>query len=124
MRTESVGPVSNKQVLGNSSKQEMTRDINKKIKAQGQPDSLQGNKQYNRKELEEKVKESVKDINDIVGKIREGLSFKMHDKTDTLMVQVIDIKTGEVIKELPPEEILDLSARIQEMVGILIDEKV
>ncbi len=124
MRTESLGSVTNKQVLENGSKQEIMRDINNKVNAQGQPDSLQGNKQYNRKELEEKVKESVKDINDIVDKVKEGLSFKMHDKTDTLMVQVVDIKTREVIKELPPEEILDLSARIQEMVGILIDEKV
>ena len=40
------------------------------------------------------------------------------------MVQVIDVNTEEVIKELPPEEMLDLKARIHEMVGILIDEKV
>ncbi len=123
MRTESVGSVTSQQVLENNSKQALRRD-NNQINTQGQPDSLQDNKKYNRKKLEEKVKKSVEDINEIVDKVKEGLSFKMHDKTDTLMVQVIDIKTQEVIKELPPEEILDLSARIHEMVGVLIDEKV
>jgi len=40
------------------------------------------------------------------------------------MVQIVDLKTQEVIKELPPEEMLDLEAKIHEMVGLLIDEKV
>lgn len=63
-------------------------------------------------------------MNDIVEKVREGLQFRIHEDTERLMIQVIDVKTREVIKELPPEDMLDLSARIQEMVGILIDEKV
>jgi len=41
-----------------------------------------------------------------------------------MMVKVVDLNTDEVIKELPPEEMLDLQARIHEMVGILIDETV
>ena len=86
--------------------------------------SLQEKKEYNQKELEKEVRESVKDVNEIVDKVKEGLSFQIHEDTEELMVQVIDVNTEEVIKELPPEEMLDLKARIHEMVGILIDEKV
>jgi len=89
-----------------------------------QPESLQDKKEYNEKKLEEDVKESVKDINDIIEKVKEDLSFEVHDETDRMMVKVIDRKTKEVIKELPPEEMLDLSARIHKIVGLLIDEKV
>jgi flagellar protein FlaG len=40
------------------------------------------------------------------------------------MTQIIDIKTEEVIKEMPPEEMLDLAAKIHKMVGLILDEKV
>ena len=39
------------------------------------------------------------------------------------MVKVIDAETNEVIREIPPEKILDLVATIWEMMGLIIDEK-
>ena len=101
-----------------------TRKVNNQSNIKSQPDSLQEKNKSSEKELEEDVKESVQDINDIVEKVKEDLAFKIHDKTERLMVQVVNRSTREVIKELPPEEMLDLSARIHEMVGLLIDEKV
>ncbi len=101
-----------------------SRKIKNQSNIKSQPDSLQAKNKANEKELEEDVKESVQDINDIVEKVKEDLAFKIHDKTERLMVQVVNRSTREVIKELPPEEMLDLSARIHEMVGLLIDEKV
>lgn len=94
------------------------------IKTQPNNSLQQENKSSKKEELAEDVKESVEDINDIVEKVKEDLSFKIHDKTERLMVQIVDRSTKEVIKELPPEEMLDLAARIHEMVGLLIDEKV
>ena len=54
----------------------------------------------------------------------KGLRFKVHDETDRLIVQVVDEKSGDVIKQIPPEDILDLEASIEEMVGLIIDKKV
>lgn len=117
---ESVSNV-NRQDFNNDNNSEKLKNDNA-IKSQ--PDSLQEQNEYNQEELEEDVKESVKDINDIVKKVKEDLSFEIHDETERMMVKVIDLNTKEVIKELPPEDMLDLSARINEMVGLLIDEKV
>jgi flagellar protein FlaG len=36
---------------------------------------------------------------------------------------VINRQTHEVIKEIPPEQLLDMIARIWEMIGLLVDEK-
>lgn len=98
----------NQYILPQKQKNSLSRDINNKIK----------------EEYIEIIEDTVEDMNDIVEKVREDLQFKIHEGTERLMVLVIDVNTREVIKELPPEEMLDLSARIQEMVGILIDEKV
>jgi hypothetical protein len=37
---------------------------------------------------------------------------------------VIDSETSEVIKEIPPEKILDMIAKIEKMIGLIIDEKI
>ncbi|TDP89661.1 flagellar protein FlaG [Halanaerobium saccharolyticum] len=128
MRTEGVDSLSSQQLYNNNNnsseniRTEKIKSNNKKTNRQAT--SLQEKKEYNQQELEDEVRESVKDVNEIVDQVKEGLSFQIHEDTEELMVQVIDVNTDEVIKELPPEEMLDLKARIHEMVGILIDEKV
>jgi len=128
MRTEGVDSLSSQQLYNNKNnsseniRTEKIKSNNNKTNKQTKP--LQEKKEYNQQELEDEVRESVKDVNEIVDQVKEGLSFQIHEDTEELMVQVIDVNTDEVIKELPPEEMLDLKARIHEMVGILIDEKV
>jgi flagellar protein FlaG len=39
------------------------------------------------------------------------------------MVKVIDIETKDVIKEFPPEKILDMVAKMWEVAGIMVDER-
>lgn len=52
------------------------------------------------------------------------LSFQLHEASGRMMVRVINEETGEVIKEIPPKEILDTVARIMEFVGLLLDRRV
>jgi len=122
MRVDSVESLSNRQMHNNSSNQS-TR-VNRNDNSSRKPESLREKEEYSEQELEDEVRESVKDINEIVDKVKEGLSFQIHEDTEKMMVKVVDLNTDEVIKELPPEEMLDLQARIHEMVGILIDETV
>ncbi len=51
------------------------------------------------------------------------LDFRIHEETHRVVVKVIDTETDKVIKEIPPEQILQLAARIQEMIGLLFDEE-
>jgi len=50
--------------------------------------------------------------------------FSIHEKTKQIMVKVIDANTDEVVREIPPEKILDLVASIWEISGIIVDEKI
>ncbi len=52
------------------------------------------------------------------------LSFEIHEDTERYLVRVVDPKTDEIIREIPPEDFLDLIARIEEMVGLIIDEQI
>jgi flagellar protein FlaG len=122
MKANSIDSLSSQQYLNKTNNN--SNNDTKKIVSDKTQESLQEELNKNSKNLEEEVKDSVKDVNEIVKKVKEGLSFQIHEDTEELMVQVVDVNTDEVIKELPPEEMLDLKARIHEMVGILINEKV
>jgi len=50
--------------------------------------------------------------------------FSIHETTKQIMVKIIDINTEEVIRELPPEKILDIVAAIWEVAGIIVDRKI
>ena len=41
-----------------------------------------------------------------------------------MMVRVVDRSNDEVIREVPPEKVLDLMAELRELVGFLVDERV
>ena len=52
------------------------------------------------------------------------LRFSVNQELNRVIVKVIDGSTDEVIREIPPEEIQRLQARIREAIGLLFDEKI
>lgn len=78
--------------------------------------------------LGEKVKEkavgkAVNDVNKQLKNYNAECEFSVHKATGQITVKVVDKQTGDVIREIPPEKILDMVATALEMAGILIDEK-
>jgi len=53
-----------------------------------------------------------------------GLRFSKHKDTDTTMIKVMDRKTDELIREIPAEKVLDMAAKMDEMIGLLFDREV
>lgn len=54
-----------------------------------------------------------------------SLSFSTYGKNnDKISVTVSDKETGEIIREIPQEELQRLSSKIEEMVGMVFDGRV
>ena len=49
--------------------------------------------------------------------------FKVHEASGKMMVKVMDGSTGQTIREIPSSEILNLAARLDEMIGLIFDQK-
>ena len=47
----------------------------------------------------------------------------IHDATNRVMIKIVDKDTKEVLKEYPPEKTLDMIAKVWEVAGLLVDEK-
>ena len=73
----------------------------------------------------EDVKQIVENANEELKKsYNKQLSFFVDDKTGKPGVRIIDTKTQKVIKQIPPEELLNLAARLKEQIGALVDEHI
>ena len=69
----------------------------------------------------EKVRKAVETLNKKMSNSEAVFGF--HEDTNRVTIKIVDKSTKEVIKELPPEKTLDMIARVWEMAGILIDER-
>ncbi|HHV80858.1 MAG TPA: flagellar protein FlaG [bacterium] len=73
-----------------------------------------------------KIKPSETDMNEVKGFefIDMHFRFKLHKPTNEVIVQIVDSQTGEVLKEFPPEKILNMVSEFLKMSGFIIDKKV
>lgn len=69
------------------------------------------------------VEEAIMKLNDTAEAMQLSLRFLMHEGSERWMVQVIDIQQDEIVREMPPEKILNTVAQIQSLIGVLIDER-
>lgn len=85
-----------------------------------QSETEKENKSVNKGDIE-KVADQ---LNSKIEHANKGLKFFVHEATGQMAVKIIDKDTNEVIKEIPAKELLDLQAKIEDMVGILIDKEI
>lgn len=74
----------------------------------------------------EKVKELVKETADFfkqfVKDVQVDLRYEIDDKTNEVIVKFYEKGTDKLIRQVPPEAILNLKQRINDLLGIIYDE--
>lgn len=72
---------------------------------------------------EEKIKSAVNRANNRLKAHRTKCEFSYHEETNRVSIKVLDKETKEVIREIPPEETLEMIEKMWELAGLLIDER-
>ncbi|WP_016991532.1 flagellar protein FlaG [Lysinibacillus boronitolerans] len=72
----------------------------------------------------EKLQQAVDAVNEFFQINQNALKFVFHEGLERYFVQVVDAKTEEVVKELPPKKLLDAFYEMQKLVGMIVDKKV
>lgn len=72
---------------------------------------------------EKQIEEAVDSTNKELERLETNLRFSLHKQTKQIMVKIIDTKTEEVIKELPPEKLLDMVASMMVRAGLIVDKR-
>lgn len=72
----------------------------------------------------EEIKVSASEILDKIKQVsHDGLysvRFEKNEKLDEFIVKVVDRETDEVIRQIPPEEILGVRAKLMEFTGNIV----
>jgi len=51
-------------------------------------------------------------------------NYDFHEATNRIVVRIVDSETDEIIREIPPEKILNVAEKMLELVGVIFDERV
>lgn len=71
----------------------------------------------------DETKKLAQEIQKYLSEINVSLSFDIDDKTNDIIVKVINRETGKLIRQIPPEELLKLRQKLEELVGVLLNKK-
>jgi len=79
----------------------------------------------------ENIKAAVDELSDFAKSSNRQLNFSVDESSERPVVKVTDSESGEVIRQIPSEEVLKLSERLRELqsdlgntVGILFNKQV
>ena len=66
---------------------------------------------------------AVVEINKALEKIPTTLAFQVDDSSNRFIVNVADISTGELIRQIPGDAVLRIARQLESLKGIIFDDK-
>jgi flagellar protein FlaG len=98
-----------------------TQNNNKVVDSKSQPAKVS----------QQEVKSQIEELQQFNQNIDRSLQFKVDEELGVTIVRVVDKQTDELIRQFPPEELINLSRRLKELneqdsgnSGVLLQEKV
>jgi flagellar protein FlaG len=73
--------------------------------------------------IKQELTELAGKLNAEIAPLSNDIRFGFNDKIGQLMVNVVDVKTGEVIRQFPTEEAVEIMTKMKELIGMLFDKK-
>jgi flagellar protein FlaG len=71
------------------------------------------NKQVQPEEILSKIKDLTEDGT-------YSIRFELNKNTDKLIINLVDKETGDIIRQIPPEELINASEKMQDIRGMII----
>jgi len=75
-------------------------------------------------QLRETVEEKPERQNLAEKLLGRSLRFEIDRELNQVVVKVVDKESGEVIRQIPPEEYIQIMKRLQDMDGVFLDREV
>jgi flagellar protein FlaG len=95
---------------------------NQQDEKMGVQETVEANAQKKEEPNEEDMQQMMKELNELMSRINCNLEFSYHKEVNVMSVKMIDKATQEVIKELPPEEMIDNMIQAKDWIGAFLDK--
>ena len=77
---------------------------------------------HHEKLTEEQTAYITKKLNEIMSSINVNLQFQYHKEVNVMSVRMLDKKTGEVLREVPPEAMVEHMIKVHDWIGAFLDK--
>ena len=91
--------------------------------SQVQAESVSGEEKQEKDNQENHLKSVLSVANQKMKITNTRCEIEYHEKTKRVSIKVIDKKTDEVVREIPPEETLEMIEKMWELAGLIVDER-
>ena len=71
---------------------------------------------------EEQTTFIAEQLNEIMRNINVNLEFQYHKEVNFMSVRMLDKKTGEVLREIPPESVVEHMIKVHDWIGAFLDK--
>lgn len=71
----------------------------------------------------ERVAEAARKVEELFQSVRRNLQFRDDPTSGRMIVSVIDADSGEIIRQIPPEQMLRMAANLERLNGLLLGER-
>lgn len=72
---------------------------------------------------QQQVAEAVKKVASVIQPKASDLKFSIDDDTGKTIVRITDVKTGEMIRQIPSAELVEIAKSLDRMQGLLVKQK-
>ncbi|WP_308460931.1 flagellar protein FlaG [Brevibacillus formosus] len=86
-------------------------------------DSQVAGNQLDKKHTRADLEREIESLNKFMQSSTTHLRFTLHEKLNEYYVQVVSDHDNTVVREIPSKKMMDMVAQMQEMIGLLVDEK-
>ncbi len=66
----------------------------------------------------------TEELNKLMSRINCNLEFQYHKEVNTMSVKMLDKKTGDVLKEVPPEALIKHMIKAKDWLGAFLDKTI
>ena len=90
--------------------------------AQKQEQDARRHKRSDEPLTEEQTSFITEQLNEIMRNIDVNLQFQYHKEVNFMSVRMLDKKTGEVLREVPPEAMVEHMIKVHDWIGAFLDK--
>jgi len=81
-------------------------------------------KEVDQQKMEAVASEIADKMNKVASVFNTSLSFSVDKPTGKAIIKVMDTDTDEIIRQIPPKEVLKLIGRMRNVMGMLLDVEI
>jgi len=71
----------------------------------------------------QRVSAATRKVEELFQTVRRNLEFREDPSSGRLVVSVIDAESGEIIRQIPPEQMIRMAEHLEQMNGLLLGER-